>query len=163
MKFLQTPPVENDQEIPNLQSELDFVVMARNDGRFKLWVRSGASEARRRAGFAWRKGFFAVTWSFGSLLAGIQAGGGAGAIQGCERLREIGNSQGAFGGAVERRQTTTLKGREKCAAHGSFCCNSVLWVPSGWHLSGQSWSDGPGGRTVRDGLCAAGTGCGLQV
>ena len=40
MKNLSTPPVENDQEIQNLQSELDFVAMARNGVRLKLWVRS---------------------------------------------------------------------------------------------------------------------------
>ena len=35
-----TPFVEDDQEIQNLQSELDFVAMARNGVRLKLWVRS---------------------------------------------------------------------------------------------------------------------------
>ena len=33
-----TPFVEKDQEVQNLQSELDFVAMARNGVRLKLWV-----------------------------------------------------------------------------------------------------------------------------
>ena len=40
MKNLSTPPVENDQEIPDLKSELNFVAMARNGVRLKLWVGS---------------------------------------------------------------------------------------------------------------------------
>ena len=40
MKNLSTPPVENDQGFPELQSEFDFVAMARNGVRLKLWVGS---------------------------------------------------------------------------------------------------------------------------
>ena len=74
-----------------------------------------------RAGFAQRKGFFAVTWSFGSLLAGIQAGGGAGAIQGRARLWEIGNSQGAFGPCRESEVEGGWMGNVKSSLV-DFCC-----------------------------------------
>ena len=49
MKNLSTRPVENDQEVQNLQSELDFVAMARNGGRLKLraFGRGGVGGVRR--------------------------------------------------------------------------------------------------------------------